>query len=157
MSSNLGEAIYKAREATQTRLPNTGTVLLSVSDKDKPELIEVAMGFHECGFKLMGTGRTYDIMAAAGLPAEKIAKINEGRPNILDKITNKKIDMIINTPMDKKGMGDDSYIRKAAVKGKIPYFTNMAAAKATVQALRSIKKNGLIGVKSLQEFHREIK
>ncbi len=157
MSSNLGEAIYKAREATQTRLPNTGTVLLSVSDKDKPELIEVAMGFHECGFKLMGTGRTYDIMAAAGLPAEKIAKINEGRPNILDKITNKKIDMIINTPMDKKGMGDDSYIRKAAVKGKIPYFTNMAAAKATVQALRSIKKNGLIGVKSLQEFHQEIK
>ncbi len=157
MSSNLGEAIYKAREATQTRLPNAGTVLLSVSDKDKPELIEVAMGFHECGFKLMGTGRTYDIMAAAGLPAEKIAKINEGRPNILDKITNKKIDIIINTPMDKKGMGDDSYIRKAAVKGKIPYFTNMAAAKATVQALRSIKKNGHIGVKSLQEFHQEIK
>ncbi len=65
--------------------------------------------------------------------------------------------MIINTPMDKKGMGDDSYIRKAAVKGKIPYFTNMAAAKATVQALRSIKKNGHIGVKSLQEFHQEIK
>ena len=156
MSANVGEAIYKAQEATQTRLPASGTVLLSVSDKDKPELIEVANGFHECGFKLMGTGRTYDMMIAAGLPAEKVSKINEGRPNVLDKITNKKVDIIINTPSDKKGLGDDSYIRKAAVKGKIPYFTNMAAAKATVQALRTIKKNGTIAVKSLQEFHSEI-
>lgn len=157
MSTNLGEAIYKAQEATQTRLPSSGTVLLSVNDMDKPELIEVAKGFYDCGFKLMGTGRTYDIMAAAGLPAEKIAKIDEGRPNILDKITNKKVDIIINTPLDKKGMGDDSYIRKAAVKGKIPYFTNMAAAKATVQALKTITKHGDIEVKSLQEFHKEIK
>ena len=156
MSANVGEAIYKAQEATQTRLPESGTVLLSVNDKDKAELIEVATGFYECGFKLMGTGRTCDIMVAAGLPAQKVAKINEGRPNILDKITNKEIDIIINTPLDKKGMGDDSYIRKAAVKGKIPYFTNMAAAKATVQALKSIKKNGHLEVKSLQEFHKEI-
>ena len=79
-------------------------------------------------------------MVAAGLPAEKIAKIDEGRQNILDKITNQKVDIIINTPLDKKGLGDDSYIRKAAVKGKIPYFTNMAAAKATVQALKTITK-----------------
>lgn len=157
MSPNVGEAIYKAQEATQTRLPNEGTVLLSVNDMDKPELIEVAKGFYECGFKLMGTGRTYDIMKAAGLPAEKVSKINEGRPNVLDKITNKDVNIIINTPLDKKGLGDDSYIRKAAVKGKIPYFTNMAAAKATVQALKTIKKNGHLGVKSLQEFHSEIK
>ena len=156
MSTNLGEAIYKAQEATQTRLPESGTVLLSVNDMDKPELIEVAKGFHDCGFQLMGTGRTYDIMKAAGLPAEKIAKIDEGRPNILDEITNKKVDIIINTPLDMKGRGDDSYIRKAAVKGKIPYFTNMAAAKATVQALKTIRKNGHIEVKSLQEFHSEI-
>lgn len=96
-------------------------------------------------------------MVAAGLPAKKVAKIDEGRPNILDKITNREVDIIINTPLDRKGMGDDSYIRKAAVKGKIPYFTNMAAAKATVQALRTIKKNGHLGVKSLQEFHSEIR
>ena len=96
-------------------------------------------------------------MKAAGLPAEKVAKIDEGRPNVLDKITNKAVNIIINTPLDKKGLGDDSYIRKAAVKGKIPYFTNMAAAKATVQALKTIKKNGHLGVKSLQEFHSEIK
>ena len=156
MSVNVGEAIYKAQEATQTRLPESGTVLLSVNDKDKAELIEVAKGFVECGFKLMGTGRTCDVMVAAGLPAEKVCKINEGRPNVLDKITNKEVAIVINTPNDKKGRGDDSYIRKAAVKGKIPYFTNMAAAKATVQALRSIKKHGHLEVKSLQEFHSEI-
>ena len=156
MSVNVGEAIYKAQEATQTRLPESGTVLLSVNDKDKAELIEVAKGFVECGFKLMGTGRTCDVMVAAGLPAEKVCKINEGRPNVLDKITNKEVAIIINTPNDKKGRGDDSYIRKAAVKAKIPYFTNMAAAKATVQALKSIKKHGHLEVKSLQEFHSEI-
>ncbi|WP_337376333.1 carbamoyl-phosphate synthase large subunit [Clostridium sp.] len=156
MSTSVGEAIYKAQEATQTRLPSSGTVLLSVNDKDKIELIEVARGFCECGFTLMGTGRTCDVMVAAGLPAEKVCKINEGRPNILDKITNGEVAIIINTPNDKKGRGDDSYIRKAAVKAKIPYFTNMAAAKATVQALRSIKKNGHLEVKSLQEFHSEI-
>ena len=72
------------------------------------------------------------------------------------RLTNKKVDIIINTPLDKKGLGDDSYIRKAAVKGKIPYFTNMAAAKATVQALKTITKNGNIEVKSLQEIHGEI-
>ena len=156
MSTSVGEAIYKAQEATQTRLPSSGTVLLSVNDKDKTELIEVARGFYECGFTLMGTGRTCDVMVAAGLPAEKVCKINEGRPNVLDKITNGEVAIIINTPNDKKGRGDDSYIRKAAVKAKIPYFTNMAAAKATVQALRSIKKNGHLEVKSLQEFHSEI-
>ncbi len=156
MSTSVGEAIYKAQEATQTRLPDSGTVLLSVNDKDKAELIEVAKGFVECGFKLMGTGRTCDVMVAAGLPAEKVCKINEGRPNVLDKITNKEVAIIINTPNDKKGRGDDSYIRKAAVKAKIPYFTNMAAAKATVQALKSIKKHGHLEVKSLQEFHSEI-
>ena len=156
MSTSVGEAIYKAQEATQTRLPSSGTVLLSVNDKDKTELIEVARGFYECGFTLMGTGRTCDVMVAAGLPAEKVCKINEGRPNVLDKITNGEVAIIINTPNDKKGRGDDSYIRKAAVKAKIPYFTNMAAAKATVQALRSIKKNGHLEVKSLQAFHSEI-
>ena len=95
--------IYKAQEATQTRLPSSGTVLLSVNDKDKIELIEVARGFYECGFTLMGTGRTCDVMVAAGLPAEKVCKINEGRPNILDKITNGEVAIIINTPNDKKG------------------------------------------------------
>ena len=156
MAADFGEAFYKAQEATKTILPMGGTVLISVNDNDKPEVEEVARGFHECGFKIIATGRTYDLIVKAGIPAKKIAKINEGRPNILDKITNKEIDLIINTPIGKKGATDDSYIRKSAIKGKIPYMTTMAAAKATVAAIKAVQKEGMIGVKSLQEFHSEI-
>ena len=156
LSANFGEAFYKAQEATQTRLPLEGTVLISVSDRDKPELLEVAKGFYECGFQIMATGGTWNMITEAGIPAEKIAKLQEGRPNIIDKITNKKIHIIINTPKGKKGAADDSYIRKEAIKHKIPYMTTMAAAKATVEGIRSVKSAGVLPVKSLQEFHGEI-
>lgn len=156
LSESFGEAFYKAQEATQTKLPLEGTVLISVSDQDKPELVEVAKGMHENGFRIIATGSTYEKIVAAGIPAKKIAKINEGRPNILDEITNKKVQMIINTPVGKKGAVDDSYIRKAAIKNKIPYMTTMAAAKASVQAIRAAKRDEKMGVKSLQEFHKEI-
>lgn len=155
ISQNFGAAFYKAEEATKTGIPLEGCALISVSDMDKPELLEVAKGLHECGFKLMATGSTYDRIVEAGLPAEKIAKINEGRPNILDAITNKKIQLIVNTPIGKKGSVDDSYIRKAAIKNKIFYVTTMAAAKATVQGIKAAQSHQ-IGVKSLQEFHASI-
>ncbi|RHP33298.1 carbamoyl-phosphate synthase large subunit [Lachnotalea sp. AF33-28] len=156
ISAHFGEAFFKAEEATQTKLPLSGTVLISVSDRDKPEVVEVAQGFHECGFNILATGRTYEMIVNAGIPAVKIAKINEGRPNILDELTNKKIDIVVNTPIGKKGAVDDSYIRKSAIKGKIPYMTTMAAAKATVEGIRAAKACGTLPVKSLQEFHREI-
>lgn len=156
ISQNFGSAFYKAQEATQSRIPLEGCALISVSDMDKPELLEVAQGLHDCGFKLMATGSTYDRIVEAGLPAEKIAKINEGRPNILDAITNKKIQLIVNTPIGKKGATDDSYIRKAAIKNKIFYLTTMAAAKATVQGIKAAQGHQ-IKVKSLQEFHASMK
>jgi len=155
ISKNYGEAYYKAQEATQSKLPLEGTVLISVNDWDKPEVPEVAKGLHECGFKLIATGRTYDKIIEAGLPAVKIEKINEGRPNVLDAITNKQVQLIVNTPIGKKGSVDDSYIRKEAIKHKVPYITTMAAAKATVEGIRAAKK-GQMGVKSLQEFHAGI-
>src|SRR5699024_8031299 len=114
IAENFGEAFYKAQEATKTELPTEGTALLSISDRDKPELIEVARGIHECGFKIMATGNTYKMITEAGIPAKKIAKLKEGRPNILDAITNGEINLIFNTPKDKKGAVDDSYIRKSA-------------------------------------------
>ena len=157
MSSSYGKAFYKAQEATQVKLPLEGTVLISVSDRDKGELIEVAKGLYDCGFKIIATGSTYDRIVEAGMNAVKIAKINEGRPNILDAITNKEIDLILNTPIGKKGSVDDSYIRKAAIKGKIPYMTTMAAAKATVAGIQSMRKGEGQPVKSLQEYHANIK
>ncbi len=156
LSADFGDAFYKAEEATKSQIPTAGCVLISVNDRDKAELLEVAKGFDECGFSIMATGRTCDMIVEAGIPAQKVWKINEGRPNILDKITNGKIQLIINTPIGKKGAVDDSYIRKAAVKNKIPYMTTMAAAKATVEGIRSSKRDGKLPVKSLQEFHAEI-
>lgn len=157
LSSSYGKAFYKAQEATQTRLPMSGTVLISVNDRDKAELEEVARALYEDGFKIMATGRTCDLICEAGMEAQKIAKINEGRPNILDVITNGQIDLIVNTPNDKKGAVDDSYIRKAAIKNRIPYMTTMAAAKATAAGIRSMKKGEGQPVKSLQEYHGSIK
>ena len=157
LSSSYGKAFFKAQEATQTKLPMGGTVLISVNDRDKAELEEVARALYEDGFKIMATGRTCDLIREAGMEAEKISKINEGRPNILDAIANRKIDLIVNTPNDKKGAVDDSYIRKAAIKNKIPYMTTMAAAKATAAGILSMKKGEGQPVKSLQEYHASIR
>ena len=157
LASNFGEAFYKAEEATQTPLPLEGTVLISVSDRDKPEVVQVARGFYEDGFKILATGRTCDMIREAGIPAEKIKKLQEGRPNVYDAIANGQVQLIVNTPSGKESRFDDSYIRKAAVKGKIPYMTTMAAAIATTEGIRKVReKGGKLEVKSLQEFHNEI-
>lgn len=155
LAENFGEAFYKAQEATQNKLPLVGTVLFSVNDKDKPEVVEIAKVFKDCGFKIMATGGTYDLIVENGIPAEKIYKLQQGRPNILDAITNGKVDIIINTPTDKKSADDDSYIRKAAIKGRICYVTTMAAAKATCEGIKQAQSKKT-SVKSLQDFHREI-
>lgn len=157
LAESFGEAFYKAQEATKTSIPLTGTVLFSVNDRDKQELVEVARGFMESGFHIVATGGTYDLITANGIPAEKINKLYQGRPNILDAITNGQINIIINTPIDKKSAHDDSYIRKAAIKAKICYVTTMAAAKATIAGIKEIKNNNALNVKALQEFHKGIK
>ena len=156
LSASYGEAFYKAQEATQTKLPLEGTVLISVSRKDKPEVVEIAKSFAEDGFKIVATGTTYDLIRENGIEAEKVKKLYEGRPNILDLITNGKIDLIVNTPVGKDSAHDDSYLRKAAIKAKIPYMTTMAAAKATAKGIKYVKEHGNGEVKSLQELHSEI-
>ncbi|MCD8332985.1 MAG: ATP-grasp domain-containing protein, partial [Clostridiales bacterium] len=157
LSPSYGEAFYKAQEATQTRLPLEGTVLISVNRKDKPEAVEIAKGFAEDGFKILATGSTYDLLTANGIPAEKVKKLYEGRPNILDMITNGAIDLIVNTPAGKESVHDDSYLRKAAIKAKIPYMTTMAAARVTAKGIKYVKEHGNGEIKSLQELHGEIR
>ena len=131
-------------------------MLISVNDRDKAELAEVARGFLYCGFQIIATEGTYSALTAAGIPAQRVAKINEGRPNVLDRITNGDVTLIVNTPLGKKGAVDDSYIRKAAIKGRVPYVTTMAAAKATVEGIKAALDPETRQVKSLQEFHAEI-
>ena len=156
LASSFGEAFLKAQEATQSSLPMSGTVLISVSDRDKPELPELARALYECGFSIMATGRTCDLLVENGIPAKKIHKIYQGRPNVLDVITNREVTMIINTPVGKKGAQDDSYIRKAAIRNRICYMTSMAAAMAAVEGIREHHLRQGIGVRSLQDFHKEI-
>ena len=153
LSSHYGEAFYKAEEGVSSKLPLEGTVLISVNRKDKEEVVDVAGSFVNDGFKALATGGTYDLIAEAGLPVTKIKKLYEGRPNILDAITNGEIDLIINSPVGKESVHDDSYLRKAAIKARIPYMTTMAAAKATAEGIAYVKKNGSSEVRSLQELH----
>ena len=157
MSKSYGEAFYKAQEGVGSKLPLEGTVLISVNRKDKAEVVEVAKSLADDGFKILATGGTYDVITAAGIPAEKVNKLQEGRPNVNDLITNGKIDLIINSPIGKASVSDDSYLRKAAIKAKVPYVTTIAAAKATAEGIHYIKTNPQSEIKSLQEFHSEIK
>ena len=153
LSSSFGEAFYKAQEATQTSLPLSGTVLISVSRKDKPEVKALAEAFHKAGFSLVATAGTAALIREAGIPVELVKKLSEGRPNILDLITNGKIQMIVNTPVGKDSANDDSYLRKAAIKGKIPYITTMAAGFATAEGTLYVKEHGRGEVHSLQALH----
>ena len=157
LSTYYGEAFYKAQEATQTLLPTSGTVLISVNRKDKDEVIEIAQLFEQAGFKILATSGTYAIITAAGVKAEKVKKLQEGRPNINDLITNGSIDLIINSPSGKESAHDDSYLRKAAIKAKIPYVTTIAGARATAKGILYVQAHGDSDVKSLQELHSEIK
>ncbi len=156
LSGSYGEAFYKAQEATQSKLPLEGTVLISVNRKDREEVAEVARQFAACGFHIVATGRTCERINEAGIAAERVNKLYEGRPNILDLITNGKIDLIVNSPIGKDSIHDDSYLRKAAIKAKIPYMTTIAAALATASGIHYVKTHGSSEVKSLQELHSEI-
>ena len=156
LSRSYGEAYYKAQEATQSRLPLEGTVLISVNRKDKAEVVDVARKFAECGFKIVATGNTCDLINQAGIAAEKVKKLYEGRPNISDMITNGQIDLIVNSPVGKDSVHDDSYLRKAAIKAKVPYLTTIAAAMASAEGIWYVKQHGNSEVRSLQELHSEI-
>ena len=156
LSPYYGEAFCKAQEATQVKLPTEGTVLISVNKKDKAEVVELAQMLADDGFDIIATSGTHQLISEAGIPSKKVKKLSEGRPNILDLITNGDIQLIINSPVGKDSINDDSYLRKAAIKAKVPYFTTIAAAIATAKGIRYIKTHGNGEVKSLQELHSEI-
>ena len=158
LADTFGEAYFKAQEATKTPLPMEGTVLISVNNADKGEVAEVARDLTNAGFKLMATGNTYKTIVDAGYEARKVNKMCEGRPNLYDVITNKEVQLVINTPAGKETVTDDSYVRKAAIKARVPYITTMAAAKAAVKGILTIQSNNRKSdVASLQELHKKIK
>jgi len=158
IADSFGLAYFKAQEATQSPLPTSGTVLISVNNQDKTAVLETAREFAKLGFKIKATAGTFYYLQQHGVIAEKINKIYEGRPNIVDGITNGEINLVINTPSGKRSQYDDSYIRKAAIKYKVPYITTVAAAHASAMGIAAYLENNHpeTKLKSLQEYHAEI-
>ena len=156
LSPSYGEAFFKAQEGVGSKLPMSGKVLMSVNRKDKEDIVALAKRYNDAGFEIVATGNTCDLITAAGIPAKKIKKLYEGRPNVLDAITNGEIDLIINSPIGKESVNDDSYLRKAAIKTKTPYMTTIAAAKATIEGIEYLKTHDNCESKSLQQLHSEI-
>jgi carbamoyl-phosphate synthase large subunit len=155
MADSFGLAFFKAQEAALQRLPTEGTVLITVSERDRPAVLEVAKLFHELEFRIKSTEGTHEFLAQHGVPSKHILKMHEGRPNIVDGIMNREIHLVVNTPSGKLSKYDDSYIRKAAIQYKVPYITTLAAAIAAakgISAYRHVRSK----VRSLHSYHSDI-
>lgn len=158
LASTVGEAFLKAQEATQTAIPSEGTVLMSVSDRDKSDAAKVAQEFVDAGFNVVATKGTCELLNEAGVAAEHINKLGEGRPDILDALANGEIAIVVNTPASStESHEDDSYIRKSAIKNHVPYMTTLAAAYVTAMGVKESKTSEGSEVRSLQEIHATIK
>ena len=155
IADSFGLAFFKTEEAAQQLLPVDGTVLITVSEKDRPAVAEVASQFAGLGFRIKATQGTNQFLASQGIESELILKMHEGRPNITDAIMNGEIQLVINTPSGKLSQYDDSYVRKAAIKYRVPYITTLAAAMATAKGI-SAYRQGESGVRSLQSYHADI-
>ena len=155
LASSFGLAFYKAEEAAKPPLPSSGTVLITVHPADREGVLAPARQFAELGFRILATDGTCKYLNGHGVKAETIAKITEGRPNIVDVIKNGEIQLVINTPIGKESATDDSYIRKTAIRHGVPYITTVAAANAAAYGIAAFR-NGDGGVMSLQEYHANI-
>ncbi len=157
LAKTFGEAFFKAQEATQTVLPKGGKVLVTVSNKDKDELPELAHALKDAGFDIYATEGSAELIEADGIAVERVKKLHEGRPNLVDLITNGEMDLVINTPAATgESAEDDSYIRKTAIKAHTPYFTTMAAALASAKGIKTVETSEEGGIASLQEIHAKI-
>jgi len=154
IANSFGLAFWKAQESV-TPLPTKGIVLITVSERDHQAVGEIASQFANLGFRIKATAGTHACLSSQGIRSEPIRKEHEGRPNITDAIKNKEIQLIINTPAGKLSKYDDSYIRKAAVKYKVPYITTLAAAMAAAKGITAYLE-GKSDVKSLQDYHADI-
>ena len=155
IADTFGLAFFKAQDATQTPLPIEGTALITIADRDKPSALEPARLFHELGFKIRATNGTHRFLQENGIDSKPINKLGYGRPDIVDAIKNEEIKLVVNTPSGKESKDDDSYIRKAAIKYKVPYITTTPAATAAARGIASRRREQAF-VKSLQNYHKDI-
>jgi carbamoyl-phosphate synthase large subunit len=151
IDTDFGSAYAKAELGASQRLPLSGTVFVSTSDRDKPSVLPVVKDFMELGFHVVATVGTKQALKEHGLDVELVLKLHEGRPHVLDSIKNQQIQLIINTPSGEEARADGRLIRRTALAYKIPIITTIAGAKATAAAIRSLQSQPL-GVKALQDY-----
>ncbi len=152
---SFGLAFAKSQLAAGQNIPSSGTVFISVKDEDKMALLEVAFTLYDLGFKIVATKGTSAFLLAHGIRNQRVNKVREGRPNIVDMIKNGEIDLVINTTSDKKAIAESYEIRRSALTFNIPYTTTLAGAKATALAIKAMNE-GRLEVRTLQEYHRDI-
>src|SRR6195256_4478644 len=153
ISKSYGQAFAKAQLAAGQRLPRKGTVFLSVNDRDKRHLASLGKELAALGFHLLATRGTAAALESAGIAAEAVFKVNEGRPNIVDLVKTGKIDLVINTPLGRESFYDEKSIRRAAIRYNIPCITTLAAANAAARGIRAMLEQGT-EVAALQDLHR---
>ena len=154
VADNFGEAFAKAQRAAGQRLPTQGTVFISVTDHDKLQLADVARKFVDMGFKLVATAGTADVIEEAGMSVERVYKVKEGRPNVVDLIKGERIQLIVNTPHGQDPFFDEKAIRRAAITAHIPTITTLSAAKAAAEGIAALQR-GEVRVQALQTLHAE--
>src|SRR5450631_3490585 len=154
VADNFGEAFAKAQLAAGQKLPTQGAIFISVTDHDKRHVAQVARKFVDMGFKLVATAGTADVIEDAGMNVERVYKVKEGRPNVVDFIKGQRIHLIINTPTGLEPWFDEKAIRRAAVTARIPTITTLAAARAAAEGIEALQR-GEINVKALQHLHAE--
>jgi carbamoyl-phosphate synthase large subunit len=152
IDENLGIAYAKSQMAANSPLPLSGTVFVSVNDRDKSKVAELGRQFAGLGFSLVATGGTATVLEQAGLKVQRIFKLSEGRPNALDLLKNREIQLVINTPTGSTPRSDEVKIRTTAVYTGTPIMTTISSARAAVQGIAALKERGY-GVRTIQEYH----
>jgi carbamoyl-phosphate synthase large subunit len=151
-ADDFGYAYGKASLAAGVRLPRKGRVFISVNDRDKKNIIDIASSFIQLGFQLVATRGTADVLLKSGIPCEDVYKVNEGRPNVVDLIKSDRIDLLINTPLGRESFFDEQIVRRVATQRNMPCITTLSAARAAARAIQTIQR-ARVSVKSLQEYH----
>jgi carbamoyl-phosphate synthase large subunit len=154
VADNFGEAFAKAQLAAGQTLPTAGTIFISVTDRDKPHVVEIAQRFLDLGFKIVATHGTADVLQKAGVGCERVFKVKEGRPNVVDLIKGDRIQLVFNTPHGPDPFFDEKAIRRAAVTARIPTITTLSAARAAAEGIAALQR-GEINVRALQQLHAE--
>jgi carbamoyl-phosphate synthase large subunit len=152
VASDYPAAFGKAQAAAGAELPGSGTVFISVTDGDKPAATQLAAGFHDMGFRVLATGGTAQAIRRMGVPVERIRKLSEGSPNVVERIDAGEVDLVVNTPTGSGARADGYEIRRSAVARGIPCITTMSGASAAQRAIRA-SRSGEVSVMALQELH----